>query len=204
MTTLAHPLSSPPVDSVLRRELHFVLQGLARRLADKLSSLVDAKLAGKKISTKAVERVVIAHVPGLLEEEFMGELLASKGAAQRRAMLAHVLSTIEVRSMGVSGETSPAAAELETDDDVELTSEAAAKLLHVSRSHLNSLADSGALGEVRRTAGNHRRISKAALVDYKARSKERQARGLDEMVEASRNLGLYGEELAGIPRRSRR
>jgi excisionase family DNA binding protein len=121
-------------------------------------------------------------------------------------MLAHVLSTIEVQTMGLSGEAnSPSSASaLEPADDTELTSEAAAKLLHVSRSHLNTLADSGALGEVRRTAGNHRRISKAALLEYKVHSKERQAKGLDAMMQASRKLGLYDDELAGVPGRPRR
>lgn len=66
------------------------------------------------------------------------------------------------------------------------------------------LADSGALGEIRRTAGNHRRISRTALLDYKARSKERQAKGLDAKMEASQKLGLYDDELAGVPRRAGR
>ena len=88
-----------------------------------------------------------------------------------------------------------------SEDDEELTSHAAARLLRVSRSHLNTLADSGALGEMRLTAGNQRRFSKAALLDYKTRSKERQSKGLDTMMEASRKLGLYGDELAKAPRR---
>jgi excisionase family DNA binding protein len=84
-------------------------------------------------------------------------------------------------------------------DEEELTSEAASKLLHVSRTHVNTLADSGALGVVRRTDGGHRRISKAALLKYKALSKERQSKGLDAMVAASQKLGLYDAELEGLP-----
>ena len=90
------------------------------------------------------------------------------------------------------------------DETDELTSEEAAKLLHVSRTHLNTLVDTGRLGEVSRTAGRHRRISKAAVLQYKAASKERQAKGLDAMAEASERLGLYDQELEGVPVRSKR
>lgn len=69
----------------------------------------------------------------------------------------------------------------------------------LSRTHVNSLADSGALGVVRRTGGGHRRISKAALLRYKALSKERQSKGLDAMVAASQKLGLYDAEVESLP-----
>jgi hypothetical protein len=46
------------------------------------------------------------------------------------------------------------------------------------------LVGTGALDQVRRTAGGHRRISKAAVLRYKAASKERQKRGLDTMIES--------------------
>lgn len=205
MTTLAHITSSPAIDRQLLGEVRFAFQGLAKGLVAKLTSLVDEQLAGKKVSTKAVEKVVAASVPGFLEEEFIARLLVDKAAAQQRAVLVHVLSTIEVQAIGdVTRVMRSSPPVLEAAADTELTSEAAAKLLHVSRSHLNTLADSGALGEVRRTAGNHRRISKAALLNYKARSKERQAKGLDAMMEESQRLGLYDDELSGIPQRARR
>lgn len=206
MTTRARTTSSSSVDSQMLTELRFVFQGMARGLAAKLSSLVDEQFAGKKVSTKAVERVVAARVPGLLEEEFIARLLVNKAAAQERAMLVHVLSAIEVQSLGMPGRVgsrSPAEAP-DAVDDSELTSEAAARLLHVSRSHLNTLADSGVLGVIRRTAGNHRRISRVALLEYKSRSKQRQAKGLDSMMEASRKLGLYDDELARVPGRASR
>lgn len=76
--------------------------------------------------------------------------------------------------------------------------------MHVSRTHLNTLADSGALGYVRRTDGGHRRISKAALLKYKATSRQRQAKGLDATVAASQRLALYGAELASLPGRADR
>lgn len=55
-----------------------------------------------------------------------------------------------------------------------------------------------------RDDGGHRRFSEAALLDYKARSQERQSKGLDTMMEASRKLGLYDEELSKAPRRHSR
>lgn len=75
----------------------------------------------------------------------------------------------------------------------------ALKLLHVSRNHLNTLANAGALGAVHRTAGNHRRISKAVLLDYRVRSEQRLVKSFDAIKEASQKLGLYDGELTGIP-----
>ncbi|SEF35311.1 DNA binding domain-containing protein, excisionase family [Variovorax sp. NFACC28] len=209
MTTLARTASAPSLDIQGRKELSFVLADITAGLAAKLSSLVNAQLTAKKISPKAVEKVVAEKVPGLLEEAFVTGLLVSKAAAEQRAVLLHLLSTVQVQSLGLTEKALPrdsaaSAGAREASEDDELTSEAAAKLLHVSRSHLNTLADSGALGEIRRTAGNHRRISKTALLEYKARSKERQGRGLDAMMAASQKLGLYDDELAGIPRRASR
>lgn len=205
MTTLAPTTSAPSLDSQGLKELRFVLEDITAGLASRLTSLVHAQLGRKNVSTSAVEKAVTASVPGLLEEAFIAGLLVNKAAAQQRAMLLHLLSTVQVQALGLEKTLSQGVAAIhETVADEELTSEAAAKLLHVSRSHLNTLADSGVLGEIRRTAGNHRRISKAALLDYKARSKERQAKGLDAMMEASQKLGLYGDELAGVPRRAGR
>lgn len=197
MNTFARTAPAPSLDSQGLKELRFVLGDLTAGLASKLTSLVRTQLADKKVSAKTVEKVVAANVPGLLEEAFITGLLMNKAAAEHRAVLLHVLSTVQVQSLGLPGDvlplgsTSSAGAHEALEDD-ELTSEEAAKLLHVSRSHLNTLADSGALGEIRRTAGNHRRISRTALLDYKARSKERQAKG------------LYDDELAGVPRRASR
>jgi len=205
MTTLARTTSAPSLDSQGLKELRFVLGDITEALASKLTSLVHAQLGRKKVSTSAVEKAVTASVPGLLEEAFIAGLLVNKAAARQRAMLLHLLSTVQVQSLGLDKTLSQGVAAIpEAVADEELTSEAAAKLLHVSRSHLNTLADSGVLGEIRRTAGNHRRKSRTALLDYKVRSKERQAKGLDAMMEASQKLGLYGDELAGVPRRASR
>ncbi len=186
------------------RGLHFVLDGLGRDLAAHLLALVEGQFARGKVSRKAFEKVVAAQVPALLEQSFIASFLAADTAVRaRRAMLAHLLSTAELRATVGAGAAALSGAEAASgaDEDDGLTSEAAAKLLHVSRTHLNSLADAGALGVVRRTDGGHRRISKAALLEYKNRSRERQSKGLDAMMAASQRLSLYEEELVGHPAR---
>ncbi|MYM81804.1 excisionase family DNA-binding protein [Duganella sp. FT50W] len=85
----------------------------------------------------------------------------------------------------------------------DLTTEETAKFLSLSRSHVNSLVDANALPAIR-TSGGHRRVPKAALVEYKQNMKARQAMGLDAMAEASSAMGLYDGELDGIPSRHKR
>ncbi|MFM0134386.1 helix-turn-helix domain-containing protein [Paraburkholderia sediminicola] len=86
----------------------------------------------------------------------------------------------------------------------ELTSEEAAKLLHVSRSHLNRLVDEGKLDGVRYTQGGYRRIQRAAVLAYKEEIKTTQKKGLNRMVEASERMGLYDKELEELPDHARR
>jgi hypothetical protein len=74
----------------------------------------------------------------------------------------------------------------------------------MSRTHVNSLMDSGALGFISRTAGGHRRISRAAVLAYKQDRRQRQAKGLEAMTGASQRLGLYEGELESIPRKKKR
>jgi excisionase family DNA binding protein len=148
-------------------------------------------------------------VPTLLTEAFAEEFLGSSDATRRRrALLSLLLTTAELGSL-----TKPAAsislqqgrsrkiAEEGTSGSVELTSEQAAQLLHVSRTHLNTLVYEGKLGDVRRTEGGHRRISRAAVLEYEAKTKTKlvQRAGLDRMTEASRRIGLYDTELDGLP-----
>ena len=185
-------------------ELHRALDSFTKALAAKVSSSVDGLLSAHHVPRKSVEHEVAKELKGLLELEFIAEFLVDeKSARQRRALLVHVLSGAELESL--EGGRSEGLAERTTDSgDDELTSEAAADLLHVSRTHLNKLADSGQLGETRRTEGRHRRISKAGVLKYKAESKQRQVKGLTAMMEASQRLGLYEDELAQVPSRAKR
>ena len=79
-----------------------------------------------------------------------------------------------------------------------LTCTEAAKLLHVSRTHLDKLVSSGQLGVTRRTAGGEMRIPTATVLEYKAARRKRQTQGLAEMVGASKELGLDDKEQANI------
>lgn len=88
---------------------------------------------------------------------------------------------------------------LSSASDHELSFEAAAKLLHVSPTHLCALADAGVFGLVRLTKEGHRLLPKAGVLSFRAESRGRQARGLKAAMAATRKLGLYDAELAGLP-----
>jgi excisionase family DNA binding protein len=82
-------------------------------------------------------------------------------------------------------------------DEPFLSLEEAAQLLHVSRTHINKLIDTGKLGEIQ-TEGPHRRIAKSAVLTYKAESKIRQAAGMATMFDATQRLGLYDAEASEL------
>ncbi|MGQ7935440.1 helix-turn-helix domain-containing protein [Paraburkholderia sp. D1E] len=86
----------------------------------------------------------------------------------------------------------------DSDHDAMTISEAA-KILRVSRTHLNTLIDEGKLDGVRYTQVGHRRILRAAVLAYKEESKTTQKKGLNRMVEASERMRLYDRELEGLP-----
>jgi excisionase family DNA binding protein len=207
MTALARTANTPLVDSQLIKVLHAAVDGLAKALGAQVNAVIAQQLE-RQAASKTIEQKIAAAMPELVEQAFIaGFLQNEKSARHSRAMLAHFLSAAELQSFAGSPLKLPVSVlpiDVEAENADELTSEAAAKLLHVSRTHLNTLVDTGQLGEVRRTPGGHRRISKAAVLRYKAASKERQAKGLDAMVEASERLGLYDEELAGVPVRAKR
>lgn len=205
----AHPRhSAPPAgENALLSGLHLALEGLAQAMTQTVNAVITEHV-GHKAAAKAAEKRVAELMPELLEQQFALSFLQDQDAARRRrALLTHLLSAADlhgVRGMPFKAPLVPVPAAGAAEDADEITSEAAAKLLHVSRTHLNSLVDSGQLGPVRRTAGGHRRISKASVLRYKAASKARQAKGLQAMGEASQRLGLYDHELDGVPVRARR
>lgn len=206
MSTLLRTPPSAPVENQLLKGLHLALGAFSKDLTAQLVALLQAQLGAAKSSRKSVEKAVVESVPVLLEQAFVTSFLSGKEhAREHRAFLFHVLSAAELQATvgkdwtALMRATAVSKAASSADEDEELTSEAASKLLHVSRTHLNTLADSGALGVVRRTDGGHRRISKAALLKYKALSQERQSKGLDALVAASQKLGLYDAELEGLP-----
>jgi excisionase family DNA binding protein len=80
-------------------------------------------------------------------------------------------------------------------DEPFLSLEEAAQLLHVSRTHINKLIDTGKLEDVQ-TEGPQRRIEKSAVLTYKAERKARQAAGMATLVDAPQRLGLYDAEFS--------
>lgn len=202
MPTLTQPKSTRSAKSAPPDGLRFALADVADSLAAGVSSAIVSETKGRVATADVIRKTVKDLMPSLLESEFLRRLVENEqGARQQRAVIIHLLSAADMR--GTRSHPRVPDTRKPEDDDV-LTSAQAAELLHVSRSHVNTLLDSGALGPVMRTAGHHRRIPKGAVLAYKEESKKRQARGLDAMVQATERLGLYNTELEGVPRRSRR
>lgn len=223
-------LSVPALPTMLERQLiegiQFALEDLTRSLVTRVTELLQEQVHGPRMSAakslQALAQAVATQMPAILEQEFMARLLSNDPAArQHRAVLSHVLSAAEVQAVGAdfaplrlpTRQTHDGGAVNELtdisqahgDDGEEVTSEAAAKLLHMSRTHLNTLADTGALGPVRRTEGGHRRLLKVHVLRYLAVTQSRQLQGLEQMVAATDELGMYDEEAEALrPHRSRR
>jgi len=178
MPTLARSTSATLTQQQLASGLHFALENVAQSLVAQLTEAIATRTK-RQVNSEAIGQVVRDVLPGFLEKEFTQGLLKNQAAARRRrAMLMHLLTAADVQAFADGSAETPMEGTVE-DKDESLTSEAAAKLLHVSRTHLNTLLDAGALGGVSRTVGGHRRISKAVVLAYKASSKARQAKGLE-------------------------
>lgn len=201
----AKPQGSAVIDGWLREDVHDVTSGLSKSLFLKLRSHLKKQSAS--INDWAEwERLLAATVPMALEDAFVKEFLGSGGLTRRRrVLLAHLLSTAELRSLeepvvaiAPQRDRARKIAEAAPEAD-EVTSEEAAKLLHVSRTHLNTLVDEGKLGRIRHTQGGHRRIERAAVLAYKEMTKAKQKKGLARTAQASERMGLYDKELEGLP-----
>jgi excisionase family DNA binding protein len=170
---------------------------LAAQIADVVRSLTGRMLedvsasrqAGRVSAPKLMKQVMTSIVQSLLLDDAV--------AQRQRTVLARLLLTANLRKAGIPASLQSPALDDDADDPL-LSSEEAAKLLHVSRTHINMLIDSGKLGEITRTVGGHRRIAKTAVLKYKVESKQRRARGLDAMVKSSERLGLYDTEDAEL------
>ena len=196
--------TTTPVDVLLARPdvgsaLDIAFSGVAQSVGEKLSATFTKWIrAGKPPKRAEMQKELAVALDAVLGDEFFVRLIDDGAPArQRRAALMALLSAAEF-----PGTTFSVIAH--DNDDELLTSEQAAELLHVSRTHVNKLMDSGTLKNVSRTEGRHRRVPKASVMAYKAESKARQAKGMERMTEASRRLGLYEAELAGIPKPPKR
>lgn len=76
-----------------------------------------------------------------------------------------------------------------------MSREEAADFLNVSRPYVDKLIDQGDLPYLLDIRNNQRRIPTEAVHEYKKKMKERQRLGIDQMIEASEELGLYDEQL---------
>lgn len=195
---LVVPIESPSGDDLMK----LALGGIATDVARALGQVLRAKQR-EKASASDVGHAMRDATPDLLEGAFKRQLFGSEADAhQRRIALLHLLTGIEAATLGSAAPKGAVAGPSASEPEM-LTSEQAAKLLGVSRSHLNTLIDSNALPSSR-TQGGHRRIARSAVLDYQVQMKTRQAKGLDDMTAASARLGLYADDLAGVPPRPRR
>ena len=201
MTTAAR--TSNPIDSnaPVSALLQTALSGITAALADGLSKFIRNELR-KQSGVAAVISAVKSALPRLLERSFLDTLLTvEKDTQSRRVAMLHLLTTAEMQSLSANFLSTASTGAHEAADS--LTTEQAATLLGVSRTHVISLIKSHAL-LASLTSGGHRRLLKTAVLAYKEEMKARQSRGLDAMMAATTDMGLYETELLGIPQRTKR
>ena len=202
MTAVDQMPTSFPTDEQISVLLPAALSGVTAALSEGLGKLIRTELK-KHSGAAAVNSAIKNALPRLLERSFQDTLLAAAaGTHDRRIAMLHLLTTAEVQSRSENFFSIAAAARI-NDSSESLTTEEAASLLGVSRTHVISLIKSQALA-ARKTSGGHRRISKAAALAYRDEMKNRQSKGLDAMMDATAEMGLYATELEGLPRRATR
>lgn len=129
----------------------------------------------------------------------------SDAARRNRARLSHVLGAAELISLEEPVvDTTPHRNKAPKVSEAEKTSVEAARLLHVSRTHLNTLIEEGKIGGVRRIQEGHRRLRLSAVLEYKEETKVLQKTALNKTIAASQRIGLYDAELEGLPVRKQR
>jgi len=185
------------------RELHEFAQRLGESISVELTSYIGEAGTG---TSEQLAQTISADLPQLLEKHMLRGLLVDEQAAVTRARLAHALSALTLQEFATPDEAQRTARgnTLPNDDADTLTSAEAARLLNVSRTHLNTLVSAGKLGLVDRTEGGHRRISRSAVLAYRTRSRRQQEQAMADMAAASDDLGMYDDELKSIPRRKAR
>lgn len=200
MSVIANNAAENPVLVALQS----AMQGFAKSIGEQVNAIL--RKHGKPVP-KVLEKQIADAMPTIVQRAFVTGLLADgKKPREARVLLTHVLSTAEMQNDSALRDllrnAVPQAFFMAPEDEV--TSEEAAKLLFVSRTHVNKLVREGLLGEVRSTEGGHRRIPRAAVLAYKAEMKIKQGRALDKMMEATARMGGYDEETAALPVRGKR
>ncbi len=198
MTDLSQSRSTRVADPEAARELH----DFARQIGESMQLELKSRLEGLQPDAQRAIGDTIGHLfPQLLERHLLG-----KRSAGTRARLLHALSVLNLQRFQPDEEEEDDAEIVQAVSPMPeagdaLTSEEAAKLLNVSRTHINRLVADNKLGSVAFTEGGHRRILRAAVLAYKAESFARHQRALTDMVRAGEDAGMYDNELDGIPQR---
>ena len=86
------------------------------------------------------------------------------------------------------------------DKDESLTIKEAAELLFVSPTHFRTLLQRGDLAAIREMPESDVRVLRSAVLEYKVKMRVRQKEGLEAMMNASERLGLYDQEMEGLPK----
>jgi excisionase family DNA binding protein len=176
--------------------LQLALDSFARALAKKVLALISPSLPDQATCIK-IRQSLDEQFAGLLEAEFANDLLRdlAKTSVEKRTLLTHLLTEANVKALTIEGLPKENVVDLDVESAAEfLTSEEAAKMLRLSRTHVNALIDAGKLGDILKTEGGHRRVTRGAVLDYLEARKVTQRKGIEQMMEESAKMGLYKDE----------
>jgi len=208
MTTTELMLDLAPTPPAIEQTLHIALGDVVSEVRNGLHRAATAFLATAGSTPKPntldvwmFSEALSAEMDHLLLHSVITRLLSDQdeNAHLRRNALMRLLVDADVSPLQLTTIQSQSVAGSSASSDV-LTSEQAAKLLNVSRPHINKLLDSNAIPGVERLSGGHRRITREAVLQYKEQMKQRQAKASLEVGRISTELGLYDDELEGIPK----
>ncbi len=202
-----------PSQRAIDQNLHIALDDVVTEVKDGLRRAVAAAfLAASEATPKSsalnagtLSEALSSEVDHLLLRSITAGLLTAQdetGHIRRNAMM-RLLVEADAPKHPASRAQSQWSEGTSDAGDV-LTSEQAAKLLNVSRPHINKLLDTGLIPGVERMPGGHRRISRGAVLQYKEGMKLRQSKASREVGRISNELGLYDDELDGIPESPKR
>lgn len=146
---------------------------------------MGAILDRSHITASEQERLALETLRAILQEEGLPKLVGSHGDEIVLPESAHRLlqQVIDELTQGHAVSIIPAEKELSTQE--------AADLLRVSRSHLIKLLDKGLISFRRK--GTHRRIRFDDLMRYKQERDAQKLRAIEEIAQMSQDLGLYEE-----------
>ena len=162
--------------------------GMALSVSEQLGPALASRMESVGVTASDLQGLLRS----LLDEVLPREFLTRMSSRHQRAALLALLSASEDAPDMADWSGKPA-----TGGDM-LTSEEGAALLHVSRTHFNKLVDAGKIA-ADKTEGGHRRVQRSEVLRYKADSQARRTAAIDRMQDASVRMGLYDDELAGIP-----